>query len=102
MWHTVIVTSTEWSNSLLQGQPRCSARDSRDCRDDEEHLRGVHPQLVKKGEWHMPPIQPDEAGWAVANPENARKVSAARCARVSYLTYDGKRDVSKDLSCTSG
>jgi hypothetical protein len=27
-----------------------------------------------------------------------RKVSAARCARVSYLTHDGKRDIEADLT----
>ena len=26
-----------------------------------------------------------------------REISVARCARVSYLTHDGKRDIAKDI-----
>jgi phenylpropionate dioxygenase-like ring-hydroxylating dioxygenase large terminal subunit len=29
--------------------------------------------------------------------EELKRVSAARCARVSYLTHDGKRDIEKDI-----
>ena len=29
--------------------------------------------------------------------EYLRKISVARCARVSYLTHDGKRDYAKDI-----
>lgn len=98
MWHTVIVTSTEWSNFFaLRANPDAQPEICEIAVMMKNIYAASTPQLVKKGEWHMPLIQPDEAGWAVANPENARKVSAARCARVSYLTHDGKRDVSKDL-----
>jgi len=30
--------------------------------------------------------------------DNARKVSAARCARVSYLNHEGKRDTKADIA----
>ncbi len=29
--------------------------------------------------------------------EDLKKISAARCARVSYLTHDGNRDIAKDV-----
>ena len=29
--------------------------------------------------------------------ETKKQISVARCARVSYLTHDGKRDIDKDL-----
>lgn len=98
MWHTVIVTSTEWSNFFaLRANPDAQP----EIREIAVMMKDIYaastPQLVKQGNWHMPLIQSDEAGWATANPEDAHKVSAARCARVSYLTHDGKRDVSKDL-----
>ena len=42
----------------------------------------------------MPLIQDDE----LSLPDDERcKISVARCARVSYLTHDGKRDYAKDL-----
>lgn len=46
----------------------------------------------------MPLIQPEEAEWVAHNPEMACKVSCARCARVSYLTHDGRRDIEADLT----
>lgn len=47
---------------------------------------------------HCPYIQPDEASSTqYFNVHLWCKVSAARCARVSYLTHDGIRDVGKDL-----
>jgi hypothetical protein len=31
------------------------------------------------------------------DPETQRRVSAARCARVSYLTHEGRRELERDL-----
>lgn len=45
--------------------------------------------------YHIPYInglEGDEYTWG-----DKMMISAARCARVSYLTHDGKRDVSKDI-----
>lgn len=98
MWHTVIVTATEWSNFFAL---RANADAQPEIRVIAEMMQDIYrdstPQLVKLDEWHMPLIQPDEAEWARNNSKVARRVSAARCARVSYLTHDGKRDIDKDL-----
>jgi len=60
------------------------------------------PKQLKWKEWHLPYIQNDELSDVLNtkdNPDfsNLSKISAARCARVSYLTHDGKRNVDKDL-----
>lgn len=52
------------------------------------------PQLLDNDEWHTPLIQPDEMEMPIAR---RRKISVARCARVSYLTHDGVRDIAKDI-----
>lgn len=98
MWHTVIVTATEWSNffalranPMAQPEIRVIAEMMRDLYDESE------PALVKGGEWHLPLIQPEERDGVFEFSEEARKISAARCARVSYLTHDGKRDLEADL-----
>jgi hypothetical protein len=52
------------------------------------------PAPVADGEWHLPLVQDDERS---LDPETLKKISAARCARVSYLTHDGKREIEKDL-----
>lgn len=98
MWHTVIVTATEWSNffalranPMAQPEIRVIAEMMRDLYDESE------PALVKGGEWHLPLIQPEERDGVFEFSEAARKISAARCARVSYLTHDGRRDIEADL-----
>lgn len=52
------------------------------------------PKKVWSGFWHLPYIQDDEWDTPI---EILKKVSVARCARVSYLTHDGKRTIEKDL-----
>jgi len=56
---------------------------------------------VKKnyGEWHLPYITADEH--YSLDISEAVRISSARCARVSLLGHDGKRDLQKDLGlCT--
>lgn len=96
MWHTAVVTSAEWNNFFTQ---RCSplaqpeiqavAYAMRDALNDSK------PTTLDYGEWHTPYIQEDE--YQLFDLETRKAVSAARCARVSYLTQDGVRDPAKDL-----
>jgi thymidylate synthase ThyX len=95
MWHTVIVTATEWENFFTlrlaqnaQPEIRVAARLMR------EAMNGSTPVPVATGGWHLPLIQEDERDLEI---ETLKMVSAARCARVSYLTHDGKRDIEKDI-----
>ena len=50
----------------------------------------------EEDEWHLPLVRPEdrEAGLSDAD---LVKVSAGRCARVSYLTHDGRRDPAADI-----
>jgi hypothetical protein len=103
-WMTYVVTATDWDNFFAQrcsttNPPQhelylaaCAMRDA---------LAASKPRELDYGEWHTPLIQPDEVdfyGDLGEDMEWARpRVSAARCARVSYLTHAGVRDVKKDL-----
>jgi len=95
MWHTVIVTATEWSNFF---ELRCSPNAQPEIREAalrmHEVLKESTPHRVADGEWHLPLVQDDERDLDL---ETLKKISAARCARVSYLTHDGSRDIQKDL-----
>lgn len=95
MWHTVIVTSADWDGFFHQ---RCSELAQPEIRKAAVCMRKAceasEPRELEMGEWHTPYIQPDE----IFIPSEARRVSAARCARVSYLTHDGLRDPSADLA----
>jgi thymidylate synthase ThyX len=49
--------------------------------------------------WHLPYVTQKERSDHSHNPNYLAKLSAARCARVSYLTHDGKKpDEAKDLA----
>ena len=95
MWHTVIVTATEWANFFrlrlaenAQPEIRVAAQLMREAMDAST------PSPIGTGSWHLPLIQDDERTLPI---ETQKMVSAARCARVSYLTHDGKRDIEKDI-----
>ena len=93
-WMTVIISSTEWDNFFNQ---RCSPLAMPELRVAAECMRdalcGSTPVLLDFSYYHTPYVTIDE----VPDLKLRKKVSTARCARVSYLTHDGVRDISKDL-----
>lgn len=97
MWHTAIVTSTEWENFFSL---RCHPDAQVEIRTIAELMRAVlvgsKPVELHAGEWHLPLVDPEhdaEVPWHMQP-----LVSAGRCARVSYLTHDGRRDPYADLA----
>jgi hypothetical protein len=63
-------------------------------------IEASSPSFVPVGGWHLPYLRDgelDELAAAGHDLEIAKRISVARCARVSYLTQDGVRDWSKDL-----
>jgi thymidylate synthase ThyX len=95
LWHTVIVTATQWENFF---DLRCAPNAQPEIREAALRMREAidasHPQPVANGEWHTPLVQEDEVGFDI---ETRKRLSAARCARVSYLTHGGRREIGKDL-----
>lgn len=79
----VIVTATEWDNFFAlrlhpDAQPEiCELASVMGEAMDESKPCYLHP-----GEWHMPYVDEDEFGRY--DEETCRKISVARCARVSY------------------
>jgi len=95
LWHTVIVTATEWENFF---ELRCAPNAQPEIRAAALAMRAAiaasTPSLLERGDWHTPLLQDDEYALDI---ETRLRISAARCARVSYLTHDGKREIEKDL-----
>jgi thymidylate synthase ThyX len=98
MWHTVIVSSTTWENFFnlrchpdAQPEIRLIATKMRDAVE-----RSV-PTRLEPDEWHLPLIGEAEREEA-SSPEELAKISIGRCARVSYLTHAGTRDLSADVA----
>lgn len=104
MWHKIIVSSTEWENFFSQ---RCSPLAQPEIRVLAERMReALHestPVVLPYGEWHTPYIDEttlDQIRDGFSRKEHVKvaiRVSAARCARVSYLTHNGIRDLSADI-----
>lgn len=96
LYTTVIVTATDWVGFWAQ---RCSPLAQPEIQAAAEAMRtaydGSTPELVAHGGWHLPYLDPAEenAGWPL---DCLQAISAARCARGSYLTQD-RRDPEADL-----
>lgn len=97
MWQTCITSATEYSNFFaLRANPMAQPEIRVIAEMMKELYETNEPNLLKIGEWHLPYTSAEDY-WSVDEPEDIRKVSAARCARVSYLTQEGKRDIQADL-----
>lgn len=94
--HTVIVSATDWDGFFAQ---RCSPLAQPEIRAAAEAMRDAYtastPELVHYGEWHLPYLTDEEK--TSQHLSLQCRISAARCARVSYLTHDGRHDPSADL-----
>lgn len=100
MWHTVIFTSTPlglFNFFHLRDNPLAHpgiATPARMCRELYEE---ASPRELGADEWHMPLIFPEDIEACDGDQDKLIKVSVGRCARVSYLTHDGKRDLEADI-----
>lgn len=91
-WMKTIISATEWENFF-------ALRTATDAHPDLQELAYwmldammcSTPRNLKPGEWHVPYA---EDGIPIAT---QLKVATARCARISYLTQDGIRDIVKEV-----
>lgn len=84
----VVVTGVWWENFFgLRDHPAADptiealAKAMRAAYDESE------PTLLQPGQWHLPYVSAQEV--AIHGVAIAKKISAARCARVSYNNHDG-------------
>lgn len=108
MWHTVICTATEWENFFA-----LRAHEAAEIHIQQLAYEMLHeytrnkPKQLKAGEWHIPfgdkitNIQMNQQfGRTIKREEGlnlAIKIATARCARVSYLNFEGKDDYEADI-----
>lgn len=106
-WHTVIVTATEWANFFaLRCHPAAQPEMQVTAGLMREAMDGSKPVECPDGMWHLPYVDTSmgDFEWARRSTREhgsvgiaLAKLSTARCARVSYLTHEGLRDVKADL-----
>lgn len=92
---TVIISGTEWGNffnlrASRQAQPEFQLL----ARRMLEAYVASEPKPLKPGEWHLPFC--DKFLPADASLTDQLVVSTARCARTSYLTFDGEYSLESD------
>lgn len=98
LWHTVIVTATEWSNFFgLRVDPNAQPEIRRIAEIMLELYNKNQPTIVGYDHWHLPLLQPREELEAAQYPMRWVKICTGRCARVSYLTHDGIRNPEADV-----
>lgn len=104
MWIDTLITSDQWANFLhLRDHP-----------DAEPHIRdlavaireamaAVAPYELHPAEWHLPYITEEDREYAAPRMQGADywsflcKISAARCARISYKPFDGDASYEREL-----
>ena len=122
MWHTVICTASEWENFFA-----LRAHNDAEIHIQElayrmlDEYNGHTPKQLKAGEWHIPfgdkidesrifkteeweggklnwKPHPSFEDWATEWYQMQKlKIATARCARVSYLNFEGKDDYEADI-----
>lgn len=98
-WYTAIISATEWENFFgLRCHPDAQPQINTLATLIRAALADSIPNPLMPGKWHLP-LTPDlaeliEAGFGI---DQIKKISAGRCARVSYLTHHGERDPSADI-----
>lgn len=112
MYHTVIVTGSDWENFFkLRAHPAAEIHIQDLAHKMLHAYNDSTPKQLKTGEWHIPfgdkmdeerlhiLIEPDrKVDPSVQNIEDAKiKIATARCARVSYLNYEGNDDYEADV-----
>jgi thymidylate synthase ThyX len=98
MWCTVICTGNQgaWNNFwALRCHPEAEPHMQKIAELSTEAANASETDRLFEGDWHLPLIGFD--GDDQLSASDAVKVSAGRCARVSYLTHDGRRDVQADI-----
>lgn len=93
MWHTMVITATDWANFFAQRLNGAQPELMKGARLTFDTLAESVPKPIRGGEWHLPFIQPDEKHLPLPD---RQKISVARCARTSYLTHYGIRDLHED------
>lgn len=104
LWANGIVTSTEWDNWFeLRAHEDAQPEIHELAIKMRAAIAGSIPTELKLGEWHLPYISENEKNDGFfkieANRNMLKKISAARCCRVSYLKHDGTApDINDDLA----
>lgn len=94
-----VVTATEWGNFF---RLRCAADAAPEMRAIavamRDAIQNAEPTQLGSGKWHLPYVAASDHYFADYDLEALRKISAARCARVSYGTQWSQKSIDEELA----
>jgi thymidylate synthase ThyX len=96
LWHTVVVTATEWEgffHQRLHADAQPEIRAAAHCMWSA--MDNSLPTPLRHGDWHLPFITRQDR--EEMQGDALKQISSARCARTSYVTHDGHRSLEDDL-----
>ena len=100
-WTTEIISGTDWENFFnLRIHTAAHPEINKIAQLIKDAMDHSIPVALSDGQWHLPLVSNED--WNIINQyenpvEIAKQISAGRCARTSYLTHDGKRDIKADI-----
>ena len=115
MWHTVIVTASEWENFFaLRAHEAAEIHIQHLAHMMLDEYNKSTPNLLNVGEWHIPfgkimdedrieheiRSEMEDPAYQITEEDIAAaklQIATARCARVSYTNYEGKDDYGADI-----
>jgi thymidylate synthase ThyX len=109
MMHTIISTATEWQNFIaLRAHDQAEIHIQDAAYKVLDALNNSIPKLLQPGEWHIPfgdNMDFDKlrevsklSVFTKEEEDSLRvKIAIARCARVSYMNFEGKDDYAADI-----
>ena len=95
-WVHGVVSATEWDNFFaLRDHPDAQPEIRELAKLMKSAYNASVPKKLTLGQWHLPYITEDDRHLSI---DDQKKVSAARCCRVSYMKHDGFRaDLDEDI-----
>ena len=100
-WIDTLITSNRWDNFLwLRDEADAEPHIQDLARLIREALIDAEVQTLSQGEWHLPYITKEDFSAPSDfkdGPAQLRKISAARCARISYKPFDGDASYEREL-----
>lgn len=112
MWIDTLITSTSWANFLHLRDHDAAEPHFHDLAAlIREAIAGADYQTLEPGQWHLPYVDAQkeddgsqsyryaigDQGMQFIDLATARKLSVARCARISYAPFDGDGSIEREL-----
>ncbi len=98
LMHTAVITATAYDNFFML---RCDPLAQPEIRLVAEMMKAAYDESVpvelEMGQWHLPYLREGEEQEILTEGFDPRHISSARCARTSYETQAGVRDLNEDV-----